>query len=44
MYKNFLPISAMQAYNVMMCRVRIFVWDGSALEWILPRAGLPSLK
>ena len=31
-------------YNVMICKVRIFVYDGWALEWILPRAGLPSLK
>jgi len=31
-------------YNVMIYRVRIFVQDGWALEWILPRAGFPSLK
>ena len=42
MYKNFLLISAM--YNVMICRVRIFLQDGWALVCILPRAGLPSLK
>jgi len=31
-------------YNVMICRVRNFVWEGWALGWILPRAGLPNLK
>jgi len=36
MYKNFLLISA--TYNVMICG-RIFVYDGWALEWILPSQG-----
>jgi len=41
MYKNFL-ISAM--YSMMICRLRIFVWDVWILELNLPRAGLSSLK